>query len=234
MSKKLLLISNSICYGKGYLDHCAEEIVDYLGEIKDILFVPYALHDRDWYANLARERFNKMGIKLTSIHRARNPENKVKKGSSIFVGGGNTFRLLSELYRNGLIKIIQKKVNGGMPYIGASAGANVACPTMKTTNDMPIVCPPSFDSLNLVKFNINPHYIDSDPNTKHMGETRDKRIEEFHEEDSTVVVGLREGSYIRIENKNAKLKGKTGAKIFTKNKKPKEYKANSNLKFLLT
>ena len=214
VNKRILLISNSLVHGGGYLDHCADEIFDFLGKIKSVLFVPYALKNRDKYEQTAAERFKKMGIILSSIHRKKNPIKAVLLAESIFIGGGNTFRLLSELYKNKLLSSIRKRVNSGIPFIGSSAGSNVACPTIKTTNDMPIIQPQSFKALNLVPFQINPHYIDSDPKSKHMGETRETRIKEFLEENKTSVLGLREGSWLRVEGKNIKLKRTGGAKFF--------------------
>ncbi|MBI3620169.1 dipeptidase PepE [Candidatus Roizmanbacteria bacterium] len=226
---KLLLISNSIAYGKGYLDHCEKDILVTLGKINTILFIPYALQDHTKYAETARERFAKMGIKLTSIHTAKNPKDAVKKADSIFVGGGNTFRLLSELQKRGLLPLIKKRVLSGTPYLAASAGVNVACPTIKTTNDMPIVEPKSFQALDLVPFQINAHYFDPDPKSKHMGETRQQRIKEFHEENTTPVVGLREGTWLLVDNNNVTLKGEGSAKLFQKGKEPREIKTGETL-----
>ena len=212
---QLLLISNSTLYGSGYLDHAETEIRDFLGaDVKRILFVPYALHDRDAYAATAQQRFAKMGYELTSIHTAPNPAQLVKYAEAIFIGGGNTFRLLKTLYDFDLLEPIRRRVADGMPYIGSSAGSNVAAPTIKTTNDMPIVEPPSFDALNLVWFQINPHYLDADPNSTHMGETREQRLLQFLEENSTPVAALREGAILRIENGVTLLKGSSGARIF--------------------
>jgi len=233
MKKRLLLISNSVSFGGGYLDHCAEEIVDFLENIKTILFIPYADNDLNGYEKVAKDRFEKMGIQLNSIHKAENPKKAILKAESIFIGGGNTFRLLNLLYKNDLIPLIKEKIQDGVPYIGTSAGSNIMCPSIKTTNDMPIVYPPSFDAINAVPFQINPHYIDTDPNSKHMGETREERIKEFHEENIAPVVGLREGSYLRIEGKKMILGGKTGAKLFQKGKASVEYKTGSDLSFLL-
>lgn len=231
MKKKLLLISNSIAYGQGYLDHVANEIVDFLKGIKTIKFVPYALKDRDAYANTVHKRFKKMGIDLESIHKAKNPQKAISEASAIFIGGGNTFRLLNELYRTKIIGIIRDKVEQGMPYIGASAGANVTCPTIKTTNDMPIIQPSTFKALSLIPFQINPHYIDPDPNSKHMGETREQRIKEFHEENDIPVVGLREGAWLRIEKEKIFLKGAAGAKVFVKGENPVNYESGAKLHF---
>lgn len=219
---RILLISNSTLFGSGYLDHAEGEIRDFLGNIKRVLFVPFALYDRDAYAVTARERFAKMGYELTSVHDASDRFQAVAETEAIFVGGGNTFRLLKTLYDQLLLGPIRQRVAGGMPYVGSSAGSNVAGPTIKTTNDMPIVQPPSFDALSLVSFQINPHYLDPDPNSKHMGETREKRIMEFLEENDTPVLGLREGAMARVENGRTVLKGSTGARIFRRGHEPVE------------
>jgi dipeptidase E len=218
----ILLISNSTLYGSGYLDHAEGEIRSFLGDTKRVLFVPYALFDREIYAFGAQRRFRKLGYDLTSIHTAPNPVQAVKDTDAIFIGGGNTFRLLKSLYDFDLLGPIRERVKGGMPYIGSSAGSNVAAPTIKTTNDMPIVQPPSFDALGLVSFQLNPHYLDPDPNSRHMGETREERIQQFHEENDTPVVGLREGAMLRIENGETVLRGSTGARIFRKGLEPVE------------
>ncbi|HKG58748.1 MAG TPA: dipeptidase PepE [Pyrinomonadaceae bacterium] len=220
--KRVLLISNSTLYGSGYLDHAESEIRSFLGDAKQVLFVPYALFDRDKYAANARQRFQKMGYELTSVHTAESPVTAVSEAEAIFIGGGNTFRLLRALYDFDLIEAIRNRVSNGMPYIGSSAGSNVAAPTIKTTNDMPIVQPPSFNALGLVSFQINPHYLDPDPNSKHMGETREERINQFLEESDTPVVGLREGALLRIENGATILRGSTGARVFRRGMPPLE------------
>ncbi len=220
--QRLLLISNSTQHGRGYLEHAEEELRDILGGVKRALFVPYALKDRDGYAETARAKFSQMGFALESIHRAPDPRKAVETAEVIFIGGGNTFRLLKTLYEHGLLEIIRSRVDGGMPYIGSSAGSVVACPTIKTTNDMPIVEPPSLNALALVPFQINAHYVDPDPNSTHMGETREVRLREFHEENETPVVGIREGSMLRVENGATTLKGTTGAKIFRRGEPPVE------------
>ena len=219
---RILLISNSTLYGSGYLDHAEPEIRSFLGDAKRVLFVPYALFDRDKYAATAQQRFQKMGYELTSVHTAANPVAAVKETGAVFIGGGNTFRLLKALYEFDLIEAIRNRVSNGMPYIGSSAGSNVAAPTIKTTNDMPIVQPPSFNALGLVSFQINPHYLDPDPSSKHMGETREERIIQFLEENDTPVVGLREGAMLRIEAGETILRGSTGARIFRRGMEPLE------------
>ena len=236
MTKNLLLISNSTLHGSGYLDHCAEEITKFLGERKNVLFIPFArpggiTHDE--YTKIARERFEKMGFILKGIHEFKEPKDAVKSAESIFIGGGNTFVLTSGLYEADIVNEIRNKVKNGTPYIGTSAGSNVACKSIKTTNDMPIVYPPSFDGLGLAPFNINPHYLDPDPNSKHKGETRETRIKEFHFFNSDYVVGLREGAMLHIVGDKITLKGTTGARIFKDNTEPKEYKPGDSLDFLL-
>lgn len=219
---RLLLISNSTLHGSGYLDHAASEIADFLGDVKRVLFVPFALYDRDKYAAQARERFAKMGCQLDSIHTSNEPAEAVRKAESIFIGGGNTFRLLKALYDYDLREPIRERVRAGMPYLGSSAGSNVAAPTIRTTNDMPIVQPPSLDALGLVSFQINPHYLDADPNSTHKGETREERLVQFLEENETPVVALREGAMLRIEEGKTLLKGSTGARIFRRGHEPVE------------
>lgn len=220
--KRILLISNSTLYGSGYLDHAESEIRDFLGSLRRVLFIPYALFDRDAYAAQARERFERMGCDLTSIHTADNPKAAVNEAESIFIGGGNTFRLLKALYDNDVLVAIRQRVERGMPYIGSSAGSNVAGPTIKTTKDMPIVQPPSFDALGIVPFQISPHFQDPDSNSRHMGETQEERILQFLEENDTPVFGLREGAMVRVEGGPITLKGSSGARIFRKGFEPVE------------
>jgi len=220
--KRVLLISNSTLYGSGYLDHAESEIREFLGDVKNVLFVPYALYDRDAYTSTAHERFERMGFELTSIHTSSNPQAAVGEADVVFIGGGNTFRLLKALYDYGVLDPIRNRVNSGMPYIGSSAGSNVAGPTIKTTKDMPIVQPPSFDALGLVPFQISPHFLDPDPNSTHMGETQEERILQFLEENETPVAGLREGAMVRVEDGATVLKGSSGARIFRKGLEPVE------------
>ena len=231
-TKRLLLISNSTLHGSGYLDHAESEIRTFLGEVKRVLFVPYALFDRDKYAGTAQERFEKMGYELTSFHTAGNPLRAVNETDAVFIGGGNTFRLLKALYEFDLIDAIRDRVTDRIPYIGSSAGSNVAAPTIKTTNDMPIVKPPSFNALGLVSFQINPHYLDPELNSKHMGETREERIKQFLEENDTPVVALREGGMLRVENGETTLRGSTGARIFRKGVEPVEISPGARLEGL--
>jgi dipeptidase E len=224
---RLLLISTSTVYGGGYLDHAATAIGEALGPRRRVLFVPYALHDRDGYAAKARARFAQMGVALDSIHEAEQPAAAIERAEAMFVGGGNTFRLLDALWRGRLIEPIRARAGAGMPYIGASAGSNVACVTIKTTNDMPIVQPPTFEALGLVPFNINPHYLDPIPGSTHMGETREERIAQFHEENDPPVVGLREGAWLVVQEGAVTLLGTAGARLFRKGHPPLEYPPGS-------
>jgi dipeptidase E len=220
--KRLLLISNSTLHGRGYLDHAEREIQDALESVPTVLFVPYALHDRDSCATKARTRFEAMGVALASVHEAPEPKRAVEKAEAVFIGGGNTFRLLKALYDSGVLHALRERVADGMPYIGSSAGSNVSCPTIRTTKDMPIVEPPSFDALGLVPFQISPHYLDPDPRSTHMGETQEERILQFHEEADTPVAGLREGAMLRVTNGSIVLTGTAGARIFRRGKEPVE------------
>jgi len=233
----LLLVSSSTIHGSGYLDHCAEEIADLLRDrARTVLFVPYALRDRDAYAAKARERFRAMGFELRSVHEwagREGPRQAVARAETVFVGGGNTFRLLKELHALRLIEAIRARALEGMPYLGSSAGSNVACPTIKTTNDMPIVFPRTLVALGLVPFQVNPHYVDPDPASRHMGETREQRIREFHEENEAPVVGLREGAWLRVEGDSVLLKGKAGARVFVRGEEPREFAPGDRLDFLL-
>jgi dipeptidase E len=170
-----------------------------------------------------------MGFSLESAHATGDPVKAIDQTDSIFIGGGNTFRLLKALQDLGLIDPIRRKIESGAPYIGSSAGSNVAGPTIKTTNDMPIVQPASFDSLDLVPVQLNPHYLDADPSSTHMGETREERIVQFLEENETPVVGLREGAWIVVENGSAILSGRTGARIFRRNHLPIEAASGDNI-----
>jgi dipeptidase E len=234
---RLLLISNSTNFGRGYLDHCADEIAALLnGSRRRVLFIPFAGSDWEVFTHKVRERLGRLGCTVSSVHEAPDASGKkflIRNADAVFVGGGNTFRLLTALYRFDLLVEIRKAVSDGLAYIGASAGANVACPTIKTTNDMPIVYPPSFDALGLVPFNINPHYIDPAPDSTHMGETRPKRITEFHEVNDVPVLGLREGGMLIINGVQVTLGGNIGARLFRKGAEPEEFAQGARLDFLM-
>lgn len=231
--KRLLLISNSYQYGRGLLDHCESQIASVLGTVREILFVPYAVKDWSRYTALMTRRMEQMGCAMKSIHTVADPKAEVRVAEALFIGGGNTFLLLRDLYTFDLIEVIRERVGAGIPYIGSSAGTNVACVSIKTTNDMPIVQPRSFDGLGLVPFNINPHYIEPDPSSTHMGETRDDRIREFHEHNEPAVLGLREGSMLLIVGGELLVEGQTGARVFRKCRAAVDFGPGERLDFLL-
>ena len=230
---RALLISNSTMHGGGYLEHCASTIRDFLGAKQRVLFVPYALADHDGYAAKASAAFAAMGHELTSVHTSMNKVLAVLDAGAIFIGGGNTFRLLKALYDHRLLDPIHRRCLAGLPYIGSSAGTNVATLSIRTTNDMPIVQPPAFAALQLVPLQINPHYLDPDPGSKHMGETREERLRQFHEEDATPVLALREGCMLRVEGTRAELLGTTRARLFLRGQEPREFTPPSDLSFLV-
>src|SRR4051812_39073223 len=204
---RLLLISSSNVHGYGYLDHPEPEMRAFLEGNRRVAFVPFAAHDHAEYTAKVRERLARMNLDVISI-------DDLDSADAIFVGGGNTFRLLKTLYERDLLGTIRDRVRAGLPYLGASAGTVIAAPTMKTTNDMPIVEPPSFAALGLIDFQINPHYLDPEPDSTHRGETREERIREFHEENETMVIGLREGSILRVEDGVTTLLGEKTARMF--------------------
>lgn len=232
-TKQLLLISNSTLHGSGYLDHAEKEIRDFVGDRTNVLFVPYAVHDRRAYVAKAEERLREMGLSVTSIHDVSNMPRSVGEAEVIFVGGGNTFRLLKGLHDHDLLDPIRQRVAAGVPYIGSSAGSIVACPSLKTTKDMPVVQPRSFEALGLVPFQISPHYLDPDPETTHMGETQEERIMQFLEENDAPVVGLREGSILLVREGAVVLKGPNSARIFRRGQNAVEVPSGSNLRPVL-
>ncbi len=231
--RRLLLASTSKVHGTGYLDHLVPHIESLLAGIDHLLFVPYALHDLDGYTGQVRQRFAPLGIAVDGIHRATDPAAAVEGASAIFVGGGNTFRLLDRLLREELIEPIRRRVGAGLPYMGASAGSNVAGLTIRTTNDMPIVRPARFRALALVDFQINPHYIDPDPSSTHMGETRDTRLKEFHEENETPVVALREGALLEARGPRITLEGAPGGKLFLRGAEPRPLTTGDRIDLLV-
>lgn len=216
---RLLLISSSIVHGYGYLDYDESNIRHLLGDRKRIAFIAFAQFDLDAAIERAHERLGRMGYEVTPVRDARDLES----ADAIFTAGGNTFRLLKTLYDRDLIEPIRTRVLiGGVPYIGSSAGTNITAPTIKTTNDMPIVYPPSFDALGLVPFQINPHYLDPDPNATHMGETRETRLLEYLQENEIPVLGLREGSSLRVDGAQVTLLGEKTARVFRRGAEPEE------------
>ena len=230
--KKLFLASTSTVYGSGYLEYLLPELKLFFKGIQTILFIPFARPSGmsyEDYTNVAKDAFKKVGIDLKGIHEYENSIEAIKNAEGIFVGGGNTFVLVNELYDQNLIKILKDTINNGTPYLGTSAGSNIAGISMMTTNDMPIVYPPSYDTLGAIPFNINAHYLDPDPNSTHKGETRETRIKEFHVYNKIPVIGLREGSWLDVNGNEIMLKGKLKARWFEKDKTPIELAPDSQI-----
>lgn len=232
--KQLLLISNSTLHGSGYLEHCTDEILNFLYQKKKVVFIPFARPggiSHDDYTSIAKKKFVELGFELKGIHEFASAEEAIDYADAVFTGGGNSFVLINSMYEYNVIKPLRAAIENGLLYMGTSAGSNIAGQSIKTTNDMPIVYPPSFDALGCVSFNINPHYLDSDPSSKHMGETRETRISEFLVFNDLPVIGLREGAMLQIQNSTITLKGVKGARVFQKDKEPKEYETNDVIRF---
>lgn len=229
MPRRLLLVSNSTMHGRTYLEHVMDALREQLRGVQRLLFVPWALTDHDAYAAKAAPAFASLGIRLESLHHAPNPLAAIGAAQAVFVGGGNTFRLLDRLHRSGAAAAIAARALDGMPYVGSSAGTNVATRSIRTTNDMPIVMPPTLTALGLVPFQVNPHYLDPDPASTHMGETREERIRQFHEEDATPVLGLREGAWLEVTGTRCMLRGTTGGRIFERGKPARDVAAGHDL-----
>jgi dipeptidase E len=244
MKRRLLLISNSTNFGEAYLGWPRQYIKDFMGPtgVKEILFIPYAgvglniesiKKSYDAYETRVQGVFAELGYKIHSIHNEPDPISALKKYDAIAVGGGNTFHLVYMMHKLGLMDAIKNRVNEGMHYMGWSAGSNVACPSLKTTNDMPIIEPASFDCLNLIPFQINPHYLDANPEG-HGGETREQRIEEFLLVNRQMnVAGLREASLLWVEDDEIKLMGRRPMRLFKLGDVPKEFEPGSDINFLL-
>ena len=227
-----ILASTSTVHGSDFLDYLLPEIEELYSVIDTVLFVPYARPNGvsyDDYSKKAAHAFNKINVSLIGIHELEDPILAIERSQGIFVGGGNTFVLVNELYRNKLISSLQTAILNGTPFLGTSAGTNICGLTLGSTNDMPIVYPPSFETLGIIPFNINPHYLDPDPDSTHMGETRETRIFEFHKYNDQPVLGLREGSYLRLKEKSIELCGPKSARLFRKNQEPRELESNSIL-----
>ena len=230
--KKLLLASTSTVYGSGYLEYLLPELQLFFIGVKTILFIPFARPSGmsyEDYTKLAKNAFKKIGINVKGIHEYENSKEAISNAEGIFVGGGNTFVLVNELYDQNLIQILKDTINKGTPYLGTSAGSNIAGISMMTTNDMPIVYPSSYDTLGAIPFNINAHYLDPDPNSTHKGETRETRIKEFHVYNDIPVLGLREGSWLVVNENEIILKGKLKARWFKKDKMPIELSPGSQI-----
>lgn len=234
--KKLLIVSTSTVHGKPYLSYITSEMARFFEGCRKIAFVPFARPggiSHDEYTAKAASVFNELGIALKGVHTFKSTQAAVNWADGFFTGGGNTFVLLNALYETGLIKTMKAAVEAGKPYMGTSAGSNITGVSVRTTNDMPIVYPPSFKAMDLVPFNINPHYLDPDPDSKHMGETRETRINEFHHYNLQTVVGLREGSALILEDGKLRLYGDLPARIFAPGSAPVELSPQDDFNFLL-
>ncbi|WP_055447981.1 dipeptidase PepE [Lacinutrix mariniflava] len=233
--RSIIIASTSTVFGGKPLDYLLDELKNHFKDSDDILFIPYARPggiSHNEYTEKIKKPFESIGKKVKGIHEFKNATEAIKQAKGIYVGGGNTFVLVNQLYRNKCLNILKEAINSGIPYLGTSAGSNICGLTMNTTNDMPIVYPPSFKTLGFVPFNINPHYLDPITGSKHMGETRETRIKEFHQFNTQPVIGLREGSYIEVQGKDITLKGKLKARIFEHEKEAYEIDTNTSLNLL--
>lgn len=232
---RLLLISNSTNAGEAYLQYPINNIKEFLGEVKEVLFVPYAAvtFSYDTYLEKVQNRMNDIGVTVRSTHQHNDPAAEIKRAKAIVVGGGNTFALVKKMQEQGLMQAIGERIAAGVPYIGWSAGSNVSCPTLCTTNDMPIVQPESFRCIDAIKFQINPHYLDHNP-AGHAGETREQRIEEYIAANPTMyVAGLREGCMLQVEGNTLSLIGGRPMRIFKSGEAPREVMPGDDLSFLM-
>lgn len=230
---RLLLLSNSTAPGRRYLEHAREAIAWVLDGVGSVAFVPYALADHEGYTAKVREALEPFGVRVQGVH-SGDPAEIIRGSEAVFVGGGNTFRLVDRLHSLGLIDVIRDAVAAGCRYLGSSAGTNVATPSLKTTNDMPIVEPPSFETLGLVPFQINPHYLDPDPGSAHQGETRDERLRQYLEENAIPVLAMREGTWLRREGRSLRLEGlPSGGRLYRAGEQPQEIPVPADLDELL-
>ena len=232
----IILASTSTLFGGKYLEYLKAEIISLYQNIDEIIFIPFARPggiSHDEYTSKAKSFFATLNIKVTGLHEFQDRKAGINQAKGFFTGGGNTFLLVKTLHELGLMEVLKANIETGKPYLGCSAGSNIGGINMKTTNDMPIVYPPSFKTLGFVPFNINPHYLDPDPNSKHMGETRETRIKEYHVYNDKVVVGLREGSYLKVKGTQISLGGDLSARIFEKGKEPYEVSTETDISFLM-
>lgn len=230
--KRALLASTSTLHGQNYLGYLLPEIAELFQKCKEIIFIPYARPggiSHENYTELVKKTFKNMHFKVRGLHEFEDPKKALSQAEGIFTGGGNTFLLVNKLYRNNIMELLREQILSGIPYLGTSAGTNICGLTMQTTNDMPIVYPPSFKTLGIVPFNLNPHYLDPDENSTHNGETRETRIAEFHAINTQPVVGLREGSWLEINAGEIILKGTLSARIFRAGQLPIELETNTSL-----
>jgi dipeptidase E len=233
--KNLIIASTSTLHGGEYLDYILPELQLHFKDCKSVLFIPYARPggiSHDEYTAKVSLAFAKINIEVKGIHEFESPIIAIKNAEGIFTGGGNTFLLVAELYKNKVMSVLSEILKNGTPYLGTSAGSNITGLTMQTTNDMPIIYPSSFQTLGLIPFNLNPHYLDADLQSKHMGETRETRIKEFHQFNSFPVLGLREGSWLEVKGITITLKGSLSARLFRQNQEAQELDNESDLSFL--
>ncbi|KDN54476.1 dipeptidase PepE [Flavobacterium seoulense] len=233
--KNLILASTSTLHGSDYLDYLLPELQSLFKNCETVLFIPYARPSgisHEEYTQKTALTFAKININIKGIHEFENPVQAIQNAEGIFTGGGNTFLLVSQLYYHKIMITLKETLEKGIPYLGTSAGSNIAGLSMQTTNDMPIVYPPSFQTLGLIPFNLNVHFIDTDLSSTHMGETRETRINEFLQFNNFPVLGLKEGSWLEIKNNKIILKGNLTAKLFRKNYDAVEITANSELSFI--
>lgn len=233
--KNIIIASSSTTHQSNYLEYLLEDLKSFFGNTSEVLFIPFARPSgisHDDYTKKVSEAFAKINKKVVGLHTFKNQIEALKNAKAIFVGGGNTFVLTHALYKNNSINTLKQVVNNGTPYLGTSAGSNICGLTIKTTNDMPIVYPPSFNALGLVPFNINPHYLDPNSSSTHMGETRETRIQEFHNFNTQPVIGLREGSWLQVNGNSIILKGPLTARIFEYHKKAYEIEPGTELSAL--
>ena len=229
--KKMIIASTSTIYGSGYLEYILPTLGRFYTGIDEIIFIPYARPggiSYKEYTKIAARAFAKIDIVVKGIHEFGNPITAIENSRAIFIGGGNTFVLVNELHRQDLFPALKKSIEEGALYFGTSAGSNITGINMKTTNDMPIVYPESFQTLGSIQLNINPHYQDPDPDSKHKGETRETRIREFHTYNQLPVIGLREGSWLEVNGKDIILKGNLNARLFRKDSEPIEISPDCN------
>jgi len=233
--KNAIIASTSTLHGETYLEYLLPELRTLYSACKQIIFIPYARPGgiaHDTYTGIVKAAFDKIGIEVSGLHEYDDAVAAIQSAEGIFTGGGNTFLLVAQLYKFNVMDALATAIANGVPYLGTSAGSNITGLTMQTTNDMPIVYPPSFRTLGIVPFNLNPHYLDPDPTGTHMGETRETRIKEFHAFNSIPVMGLREGSWLEVKAENITLKGEHSARLFLQNQVPTELKSGSDLRFV--
>lgn len=234
MHENLLLLSNSALHGRRYLEHAREALSAFLAGRRTVHFAPFALADHDGYTARVRDALQPLGVEVIGLHAVEDARATVERAEVLFVGGGNTFRLLKSVQRHRLLEPVRRRVAAGeLAYLGSSAGTNLACPTVRTTNDMPIVQPDSLQAFGLLPFQINPHYQDADPASTHMGETREERLRQFLEENDVPVLGIREGAWLRRQGESLTLGGTTGALLFRRGAEPTPYGEGADLSFLL-